>query len=189
MRIGTQIPPVSSQTPKVKGSNGDTTSAQPTEKVSLLEKMDGLGKKPATVTSVLRNAAISAGFGAISGHFIDSHQGRSIGINAAALAGVSGLVIGLPTALITGLATNNGAKALQYGAIGFVGGAAAGGVFGAVAGQVNYLLNHALPWSPAVNGAVLGGGLSLATGVGTLISQAHKTHQAENAKNAQELKG
>jgi hypothetical protein len=189
VRIGNQTPPVATQAQKTSAGKGETSSVAPTDKVSLLDKMEALNNKPATITNVLRNAAVSAGFGALTGQFIDSHQGRSVGLNAFAAAGVGGVIVGLPTALFTGLATSDSSKALKYGAIGFAGGAAAGGVLGAVAGQVNYLLNHALPWSPAINGAVLGGGFSLASGVTSLVRQAHKEHQAQNAKNTENSQG
>jgi hypothetical protein len=165
-------------TPVVRQAQANQAAAPAKEaeapKESFLDKMARRDKAPVTISRVAINTLRGAVGGAICGHFIDSNKSRSVGMNAAMGAAVGGVACG---AIGTAFGAFAG-KPLEYGGGGLLVGAAAGGALGAAGGYVNYVLNSALPWSPAVNGAVLGAGGALIAGVYSLATQKAPTEQA-----------
>lgn len=166
MKLAAISTPVVRQAPASQAATPAKEAEAPKE--SFLAKMARRDSEPVTVSRVAINTLKGAVGGAVCGHFISSSKGRSIGFNAAAGAAVGGGLLGLGGAFVGALA---GDKAAKYGGTGLVVGAAAGGALGAAGGYVDYLLNSALPWTPAINGAVLGASGALIGGIYSLATQ------------------
>lgn len=134
--------------------------------------------KEMTWSKLALRTAYGAGAGALCGKYIDGNRHTSVtyqvtsnaigfGVGAGLLGGVLGIFEGHP---------------IRDGAIGLAGGAAVGAGIGYLQGNINYLLNSALPWSPAINGAVLGGGGTLVSGLVQMAYQHSHPSGAETPK-------
>lgn len=178
MRISNQTPQVSPQNNKCAGVPGEKPAAEPKDKVTILSALSYISESPKTFTQVLAQTTLAAGAGSVSGALVDSHHGRSVGFGAAGGALGGAVVIGAAAGVVGGLATRSVSTGLKCAGGGAAAGAVVGALFGAASGQVNYMLNTALPWSPAVNGAVLAGGSTFARGVYHLVTNAKHEHDA-----------
>lgn len=168
MKLSAQLPQVATQAkPAVRAQSSEATEAKPEtgDKVdTLLSKLEKRSKAPMTFGRVLANVAYSAATGAVVGHYINSDQSRSVAYNAAIGAAAFGTIGGLGLGFL-GMFNGEGTKGLV---IGGVGGAAVGGAVGAASGYIGAALNsfaqNTLHVSPAVAGAVIGGGSALIGG-------------------------
>ncbi len=166
MKLAAVSTPVVRQAPASQAAVAAKEAEAP--KDGFLDKVSRWSEGPTTVSGVAMRTVHGAVFGAIGGHLISGNQARSIGMNAALGASLAGGLCGLGGALWGAL---EGDKALKYGGTGLLVGGAAGGAVGAAVGYADNWLNSALPWTPAINGAVLGAGCALVGGVYSLATQ------------------
>lgn len=102
---------------------------------------------------VLVHTALGAASGAVYGNWLNNSFSRNLALNVGIAAGAGGAVCGLVGAGI-GAFNNEAGKGFLWGAgIGVVGGAA----LGALDASIDHLIRSAMPFSPAINGAILGG--------------------------------
>ena len=132
----------------------------PSESFEPSEKKTDKGK---LAVKIVLNTLYSAGAGALAGHYIHGSDARSTTYGA-----IAGGVIGSGVGALAGggygwLKDSENTKMWSLGGAA-VGGAAGAAIFGLV-GHIDHVINSALPWSPAVNGAVIGGSLALAGGI------------------------
>jgi hypothetical protein len=165
MKLAAVSTPVVRQAPASQAAVAKETEVP---KDSFLDKVSKFNEGPTTPSGVAMRTIQGAVFGAIGGHVISGNKARSIGLNAALGAAIGGGGLGVGGLIVGAL---SGDKALKYGGTGLLVGGLTGGVLGAGVGYADNWLNSALPWTPAINGAVIGGGFALIGGIYSLATQ------------------
>ena len=140
-------------------------------------------KKP-TWQRVLVHTAIGAASGAMYGNWLNGSFSRNVALNVGLAAGGGALICG---ALGAGAGALEGGKAGQYFLLGAGVGAAGGAVLGLAEASIDHLVRSMMPFSPAINGAILGGiSGALSTPAESLFDQ---IRELKNQKDADKPKG
>ena len=135
-------------------------------------------KDKRTWQKVLLNSAWGGVTGAIYGNWINDSLGRNLALNVGAGAVGGGLIGGLVGGGL-GAFNNEAGKGLLWGAgIGVVG----GGTLGLLSGGIDHLIRTAMPFSPMVNGAILGAASGPLTILAESVIEAFQNRKKEAPK-------